>query len=192
VPSPTVPRNDLDRLANKIVEGERRVGHKKLADQLEGILKQPRTRGNGHSPITTERSLHELPTSRRHGESLATLLKAETLEHYMVLPPATEERFARIESEYAARERLGVFGLRPRKTILLYGPPGCGKSLGAKRIAWNTGLPLMKVRFASLISSYFGESAANLRTLFMASQRAPLCVAFGRVRFHSTVSGQQQ
>ena len=93
----------------------------------------------------------------------------------MVLPAATEERFARIEGEYAARERLGVFGLRPRKTILLYGPPGCGKSLGAKRIAWKTGLPLMKVRFASIISSYFGESAANLRTLFVAAKERP-CV----------------
>jgi hypothetical protein len=28
----------------------------------------------------------------------------------MVLPPATEERFARIECEYAARERLGLYG----------------------------------------------------------------------------------
>ena len=169
-------QNDLARLADKIVEAERRIGHKKLADQLEAILKQPRSRSNGHPPTNVaERSLQELPTSRRHGESLATLLKAETLEHHMVLPAATEERFARIESEYAARERLGVYGLRPRKTILLYGPPGCGKSLGAKRIAWNTGLPLMKVRFDSLISSYFGESAANLRTLFMAAKERP-CV----------------
>lgn len=88
----------------------------------------------------------------------------------MVLPPDTEARFARIECEFAARERLGVYGLRPRKTILLYGPPGCGKSLGAKRLAWNTGLPLMKVRFDTLISSYFGESAANLRSVFTAAK----------------------
>jgi SpoVK/Ycf46/Vps4 family AAA+-type ATPase len=69
----------------------------------------------------------------------------------------------------------GIGGLRPRKTILLYGPPGCGKSLGAKRLAWKTGLPLMKVRFDALISSYFGESAANLRTIFIAAKERP-CV----------------
>jgi len=168
--------SDLHQLAGKMVEAERSVGHRKLADQLEAILKQPRPRGNGHPPTAiAEKTLHELPTSRRYGESLATLLKPEALEHHMVLPAATEARFARIENEYAARERLGAFGLRPRKTILLYGPPGCGKSLGAKRIAWNTGLPLMKVSFASLISSYFGESAVNLRTLFMAAKQRP-CV----------------
>ncbi len=88
---------------------------------------------------------------------------------------STSERFARIEAEFAARDRLSSFGLRPRKTILLYGPPGCGKSLGAKRLAWQTGLPLMKVRFDALISSYFGESASNLRSIFVAAQERP-CV----------------
>ncbi len=93
----------------------------------------------------------------------------------MVLPSATEERFARIEAEYAARERLGIYGLQPRRTVLLYGPPGCGKSLGAKRLAWATGLPLMKVKFDALLSSYFGESAANLRSIFGAAKDTP-CV----------------
>jgi SpoVK/Ycf46/Vps4 family AAA+-type ATPase len=169
-------KSDLDRLASKIVESERRIGHKKLADQLDAILKQPRKRDNGHPPTSiASATLRELPTSRRHGETLASFQQPEVLEHHMVLPAATEDRFTRIESEYAARDRLGVYGLRPRKTILLYGPPGCGKSLGAKRLAWKTGLPLMKVRFASLISSYFGESAANLRTLFEGAQERP-CV----------------
>jgi SpoVK/Ycf46/Vps4 family AAA+-type ATPase len=119
--------------------------------------------------------LKELPLSRRLGESLTTVMPREALEHHMVLPAATEERFARVECEYAARERLGAYGLRPRKSILLYGPPGCGKSLGAKRLAWNTGLPLMKVRFDALISSFFGESASNLRSVFVAAKQRP-CV----------------
>lgn len=169
-------QNDLDRLADKIVESERRTGHVKLAAQLESILKQPRQRRPNVPPIADiERTLKELPLSRRHGESLATLLTAESLEHHMVLTPSTEERFARIEAEFAARDRLRQFGLRPRKTVLLYGPPGCGKSLGAKRLAWNTGLPLMKVRFDVLISSYFGESATNLRAIFIAAKERP-CV----------------
>lgn len=172
-------QNDLDRLADKIVDSERKTGHVKLAAQLEAILKQPRPKRLTAPPIPPiadiERTLKELPLSRRHGESLATLLTTDALEHHMVLPPAIEERFARIESEYAARDRLRTFGLKPRKTILLYGPPGCGKSLGAKRLAWNTGLPLMKVRFDVLISSYFGESATNLRAIFIAAKERP-CV----------------
>jgi SpoVK/Ycf46/Vps4 family AAA+-type ATPase len=170
-------QGDLDRLAAKIVEGERKTGHIRLAEQLDAILKQPRPKRPAQvAPVADmERTLKELPLSRRHGESLATLVPTDALEHHMVLPAAIEERFARIESEYAARDRLRTFGLKPRKTILLYGPPGCGKSLGAKRLAWNIGLPLMKVRFDVLLSSYFGESATNLRSIFLAAKERP-CV----------------
>lgn len=169
-------QQDLDRLAHKIVENERRTGHNQLADQLESILKQQMERQSGHGPFGDGiRALKELPLSRRHGESLATIVPRESLEHHMVLPAETEQRFTRVECEYAARERLGAHGLRPRKTILLYGPPGCGKSLGAKRLAWNTGLPLMKVRFDALLSSFFGESASNLRSVFISAKQRP-CV----------------
>ena len=167
---------DLDRLASTIVETERRTGHVRLADELQAILKQPRpARTSPPASREVTNGFRELPTSRRHGEMLTTLLETRTLEHHMVLPEQTEARFARIESEFAARDRLAIFGLKPRKTILLYGPPGCGKSLGAKRLAWNTGLPLLKVRFDVLISSYFGESAANLRSIFTAARERP-CV----------------
>jgi SpoVK/Ycf46/Vps4 family AAA+-type ATPase len=169
--------DDAERVARKVIEAERETGHTKLAKELEAILNKPRpAKANGHAPPgDPARGMRELPLSRRHGELLASFLPRESLEHHMVLPPEVEERFARIEREYAARERLGAYGLRPRKTVLLHGPPGCGKSLGAKRLAWNTGLPLMKVRFDALISSYFGESAANLRTVFDAARERP-CV----------------
>src|SRR6185312_2388930 len=169
-------QDDLDRLAQKVVDSERKSGHTRLANELDAILKKPRGRRNGHAPNTdSDRGLRELPLSRRTRDTLATLLPRDSLEHHMVLPKAVEERFARIEREYAARERLGAYGLKPRKRILLYGPPGCGKSLGAKRLAWNTGLPLMKVRFDALISSYFGESATNLRAVFDTAKERP-CV----------------
>jgi SpoVK/Ycf46/Vps4 family AAA+-type ATPase len=166
--------DDLDKLARKVVDAERASGHARLAKELDGILSRAtRTPGLGaaaHSP-----AFRELPVSRRNQERLVTLVPQEALEHHMVLPPDTEGRFARIEREFAARERLGMFGLKPRRTVLLYGPPGCGKSLGAKRLAWNTGLPLMKVRFDALLSSYFGESLSNLRAVFDAAKAQP-CV----------------
>ncbi|MXS78098.1 ATP-binding protein [Nitrosomonas sp. JL21] len=170
-------QTDLDRLAGKIVDAERKAGHVRLAEQLEAILKKPRPKRPA-APLSLpdfDRTLKELPLSRRHGETLATLIPHDQLEHHMVLPEAVEQRFARIEAEYAARDRLRTFGLKPRKTVLLYGPPGCGKSLGAKRLAWNTGLSLMKVRFDVLISSFFGESAQNLRSIFSSAREKP-CV----------------
>jgi SpoVK/Ycf46/Vps4 family AAA+-type ATPase len=164
-------QEDLNSLAKKVIEAERETGHTKLAGELDKILERSRSRASS-SPVP---DLRELPSSRRHRELLVSLHARDTLEHCMVLPPEVEERFARVEREYAARERLSAYGLRPRKRVLLHGPPGCGKSLGAKRLAWNTTLPLMKVRFDALLSSYFGESAANLRMVFEAAKERP-CV----------------
>ena len=133
-------QEDLERLAQRVVQTERERGHERLAGELSQILasrppEKPTSVGQSRSG-----QLRELPLSRRSGELLVSVVPREGLEHHMVLPPAVEERFARIEREYAARERLGAYGLRNRKRILLYGPPGCGKSLGAQRLAWNTGL----------------------------------------------------
>lgn len=160
-------QDSLDQLAERVIQTERERGHSRLANQLEGILQQ--------RADSTDQNIRALPRSRRFNESLASLIPRDELEHHMVLPLDVEERFTRIEKEYAARERLGAYGLKNRKTILLYGPPGCGKSLGAKRLAWNTGLPLLKVRFDALLSSYFGESASNLRSVFEAASCQP-CV----------------
>jgi len=164
-------QDDLNSLAKKVIEAERGSGHAKLAGELDKILQRART--TGKTDVVPD--LRELPSSRRNRELLVSLHSRDTLEHCMVLPPDVEERFARVEREYAARERLSHYGLRPRKRVLLHGPPGCGKSLGAKRLAWNTTLPLMKVRFDALLSSYFGESAANLRMVFEAAKERP-CV----------------
>lgn len=169
-------QDDLDHLARKVVDNERKSGHAKLAEELDSIIKRAKKPATGNGAGTdSDRTFRELPVSRRNQELLVTLIPKDALEHHMVLPADTESRFCRIEREYAARERLGVYGLKHRKTVLLYGPPGCGKSLGAKRIAWNTGLPLMKVRFDALLSSYFGESLSNLRAVFEAAKAKP-CV----------------
>lgn len=66
------------------------------------------------------------------------------LRQHFVLAVETQIRLQRIEREHAARERLANSGLRYRKKVLLYGVPGSGKTSAAERLAWNTGLPLIK------------------------------------------------
>ena len=164
---------DVDVLCRRIVDEEKKQGHGRVAKELEQILtaKQPPK----SAPHTG--TLQRLPTSRRESAPLMQEIPVDKLRHHMVLPDAVERRFQRIEKEFAARTRLAKHGLKPRHRILLYGPPGCGKSLGAERLAWNTGLPLRKVRFDTLLSSYFGETMTNLRKVFDAAQASP-CALF--------------
>lgn len=158
--------NDLLFSCKQIIEAERKKGHVLLASNLERILAT-------RSMPNNLKSFTKLPTSRRNNDPLVSVMSHSELRHHMILSKETESRFTRVEKEFAARERLAKYGFSYKKKILLYGPPGCGKTLGAERLAWNTGLPLIKVRFDAMISSYFGESASNLRNIFDTVKNTP-------------------
>lgn len=175
------PSPELLSVARGIVEEERSKGHSVLVSELEALL---RTAGQvpsrrmspaSNRPSLGVSNLPELPLNRRHQQPLLKEVPRAELRHHMILPDEVENRFLRIEREYLSRDRLAEYGLTPRRKILLYGPPGCGKSMGAERLAWNIGLPFFKVQFDTLISSFLGESATNLRTVFEATQTEP-CV----------------
>lgn len=184
-----------------IVKDARKKNHGKLADELELILEEAKKRENNvveFKSTGSDRSFKTLPLAKRSQENLISILARQELEHYMVLPSSVEERFKRIEQEFAARDRLANFGLKPRRKILLYGPPGTGKTLGAKRLAWNTGLRFVKVRFDVMISSMFGESASNLRSVFDYCMEQPSlllldeCDFIARSRINSKDIGEVQ
>lgn len=171
------PNDDLIKVAEVIIDDERKKGHVRLAERLKNILDKNLL---SHRAFTGELknilgNSVTIPTDKRNKIPLATEIPRELLRYEMVLPKNVEEKISRIENEYVARERLAHYGLKPRKRILLHGSPGCGKSMSAERIAWNIGLPFLKVKFEAVISSYLGESAANLKTLFEAVHNYP-CV----------------
>lgn len=172
----------VEKLLDKIVDEERQKGHTLLADQLENITKQKVSEPSSAKAKIPQndgklQALSELPTSKRLNIPLVTAIPREHLRHHMILTEVVEKRFQRIEREYAARDRLAHRGFRYRQKILLYGSPGCGKTLGAERLAWNTGLPLLKVHFDAMVSSYLGETASNLRQVFEMASKSP-CLLF--------------
>jgi hypothetical protein len=60
-------------------------------------------------------------------------------------------------------QRAKQFGLAPPRGILLIGVQGCGKSMCAKAIAKEWGLPLIRLDPSNLYNKYFGESEKNLK-----------------------------
>lgn len=63
-------------------------------------------------------------------------------------------------------DRLIRHGVGVSPSLLLYGPPGCGKTVLGRHISAQLKLPLLTARSDSLISSYLGNTAKNLRLLF--------------------------
>lgn len=68
--------------------------------------------------------------------------------------------------------------MEPVNKLLFYGPPGCGKTLAAEVIAHALSMPLVLVRLDSIISSFLGETSANLRKVFDYISSYPVVVLF--------------
>lgn len=68
-------------------------------------------------------------------------------------------------------------GIEPPKGVLLYGPPGCGKTLLAKAVAREAGATFISIVGSELVQKFIGEGARIVREVFrLARKKAPSIV----------------
>lgn len=94
-----------------------------------------------------------------------------------------------IKEYLAAPDRFQALGAQLPRGVLLYGPPGCGKTLLARALAGEAGVPFYFVSAAGFVEKFVGLGAARVRQLFEeAKGKAPSIVfideldAIGRKR----------
>jgi len=69
-------------------------------------------------------------------------------------------------------------GINPPRGILLYGPPGCGKTLLARAVATETKANFISIKGPELLSKYVGESEKAIREIFRKAKMAAPCIIF--------------
>lgn len=159
-----------------VIEEERQKQHHLLANDLERLLYADHV---SMTPAT--RKLHlaaTLPTNKDNGLVLLEERPALREEKDIVLYDSTRSALQEILLEHNREDTLRSFGLLPAQKLLFFGPPGCGKTLAAEVIANSLSLPLVLVRLDSLISSFLGETAANLRKVFDYFSQYPVVALF--------------
>jgi transitional endoplasmic reticulum ATPase len=67
---------------------------------------------------------------------------------------------------------------QPPKGILLYGPPGCGKTLIAKAVASQASANFISIKGPQLLNKYVGESEKGVREIFKKARQASPCIVF--------------
>ncbi|MBI5146544.1 MAG: CDC48 family AAA ATPase [Thaumarchaeota archaeon] len=67
-------------------------------------------------------------------------------------------------------------GIKPPKGVLLYGPPGCGKTLLARAVATESGSNMILVRGPEILSKWIGESEKAIREIFRKAKTSAPCV----------------
>jgi len=67
-------------------------------------------------------------------------------------------------------------GIRPPRGALIYGPPGCGKTLLGRALATETGANMILVRGPEILSKWLGESEKAIREIFRKAKAASPCI----------------
>lgn len=149
-------------------------GNRKAADRIRRTTSQSKLNTLSAANVGT---LTRVPVD---SESRMALADEKTYEADHVRVFVNETVQARIQEFLRfvkGADELLAHGVGVSPSLLLFGPPGCGKTELAKFVSAQLNYPLITARIDSLISSYLGSTAKNLRLLFEHAMSRP-CVLF--------------
>jgi SpoVK/Ycf46/Vps4 family AAA+-type ATPase len=150
--------------AIQIAANEASIGHAVIAKEIRELIEQLQ-------PSMAQRTGRVPPkilASNRNSkveELLHATFPRERLSD-MVLAEKTQKSIEQIIIEWQNFQLIESHGLKCLSKILLIGPPGCGKSMCARVIAGELGMPLFIVKLESVISRFLGETSVHLRNIF--------------------------
>ena len=146
-------------------------GEVALSNKIKGVVAK-RKRG-----LTSLDSFATKPVDTESRMDIVEITTPKISKKQIVLSKYVEEEIQAFIECYANRDELIKAGIEISNSLLLYGPPGCGKTTVAQFISSVTGLPLVTARLDGLISSLLGSTAKNIRKIFdYASKRE--CILF--------------
>lgn len=115
------------------------------------------------------------PSSKREG--FATV-PGVTWEDIGALHSTREELHMSIVEPIRRPELFNAVGIQAPCGVLLWGPPGCGKTLLAKAVANESRANFMSVKGPELLNKYVGESERAVRQVFSRARASAPCVIF--------------
>lgn len=172
--------DDLERLSEEVVHLAR-LSMTQRTHQVQRLIGRiARTYSKRLPGLSSKLAalLREMPTAQsplRSAEMAAVpvdldsrlqLIRCEhtvTLEVEPVWPETIGEVLRRFCAERKQQDKLLAAGVAPSRSLLLVGPPGVGKTLSARWVAREIGLPLLTLDLSAVMSSFLGRTGLNLR-----------------------------
>jgi len=108
----------------------------------------------------------EADTESVHFDDIGGLAEVKKVVHRMIILPLKRP------------DLYAKYGRQAGGGVLLYGPPGCGKTMLARATAGECGLPFFNIRIEDVLDPYMGVSERNLHDSFEGARTKAPCVLF--------------
>jgi SpoVK/Ycf46/Vps4 family AAA+-type ATPase len=142
----------------------------------------------------TDDSDEDMPRLMPHGGPRLAASDGEIVEEFEVQAPSV--KFSDVGGMEHVKKRLEISVLGPIRNpelykafgktgtggLLLYGPPGCGKTFMARALAGEMGARFATIGLEDVLNKYFGESEQRLHKIFDTARRlAPMVIFFDEI-----------
>lgn len=160
-------QNELEiyKVLIKLIKYERERKNYALANELNELIPK-RFKANNRKKRSHTLVSFNIPKDSSRDIPLLEIKNYNINGDQLIVPNGIKKSLDRIIIEYNKKHILKIYNLKNISKLLFFGPPGCGKTLSAQMLSSKLHLPLVYIRFDGLISSYLGETSANLKKVF--------------------------
>lgn len=167
-------KGDKEKVLNYskvLVDNLKKEGQENLSKKILSILEANSTRMVSLDSFSTK------PIDQESRMDIVDVRMPTSIDETLLFDRFIEDEVIDFIKTFEYRDMLRDKGIDINNTLLLYGPPGCGKTSLAKHLSNKTQLPLVTARFDSLVSSLLGNTAKNIRKIFDYASKSP-CILF--------------
>ncbi len=148
-----------------------KTGDTALANKINSLLTNKKVRMASLDELSTK------PVDTESRMEMVDVFIPDSIFENPILKPYVDEEIQDFIDSYQNRDEILRAGIEMISSLLLYGPPGCGKTTVAKYISFKARLPLITVRLDGLVSSLLGSTSKNIRKIFEYASRRD-CILF--------------
>lgn len=164
----------VSQYAELLIKKLRKDGDTRFAERLQRTLSLNTSEYGGM--VTLDEITAQAPVDT---ESRMSMVEVEhpKFSSKVVIDESIEDALNTFIKKIKNKENLEKAGVTTNLSMMLYGPPGCGKTTLANYIAKESGLPLVTARLDTLVSSLLGSTSKNIRKVFDFANTKP-CILF--------------